>query len=142
MERPYRMKWSKEINKMFGSHKAKFFPGRKATAFPGFCAVDGDNGFNGSIWLVTVALKNWAEGLKCPHCGGKPNQDECLTSVLDAETQLGGTDMFDPYVKMECECSDCKKWWTIRKHETETCLDFNSPRDPRLHDEFEIYRPL
>ena len=123
------MKWSKEINKMFGANRAKHFPGRKAFALPGHC--------QGPVWLVTVALKEYKDGFKCPHCGGAPNMDETFSEVTgDTFGEHGYWD--DPYIKTECQCASCKKWWVIRKKDDEVCLDFDTPRNTWDKDPYVI----
>lgn len=122
------MKWSKEINKMFGANRAKHFPGKKAFAIAGFQAGK-------PVWIVTVALKDYVEGFKCPLCGGKPDMDETCSRVTgDTFGEHGYWD--DPYIETECQCASCKANWIIRKKGTEVCLDYDAPRQSDVADPY------
>lgn len=119
--------WSKEINKMFCSQRAKFYPRKKAYAEAGFL------GGGEPVWLASIAIKTHDDGYVCPMCGGSEDQSETITTVEYEGYENGRGTM--PYIQTDCKCSTCGKWWRIRTKSStaESVVDFTPARNPLVN---------
>lgn len=118
-------KWSMEIKTAAATIQSRHFPKRRGVALAGYCAGK-------AIWIVSLALKNYKEGFKCPHCGGSPNMEETLEQVsCDTMDKLPNGAMFrdDPFIETSLTCETCHKTWTVRKKGDDVCLDFEPSRN-------------
>lgn len=85
----------------------KFYPKCKVAKTHGsFVEANLNNGKRTNGFICEVVVSKYADGFKCPHCGGNPGPD----SEQDYKS------MYDPREgvnSMDNCCETCHRWWRI-----------------------------